>query len=660
MKRIGINDFTFYNYPTCMVAAPDGKHAAIAVVNASEEDNRYDSCLWLYDVADGSCRQLTSGKKERNFIWMDSETILFTSDREKEYAEKAKDGEDWTCFYRISICGGEAQFAFAVPYKVSKMKLAGSRLVMTVKYDYNKPDLAHLEGEEKKAAIKAWKAEKDYEVFDELPFWANGQGIVNKKRTRLAVYNMETGESGIVSPDYENVEGFWVEEGDRVLYISSLYTDKKDVYQGLKQYTISSGKVETLVEQKDMSINYACVLNGKVTFFGSYMKEFGFNENDKLYTVENGNVELLADYDDSIRNTVCCDCKFADGAGFCHDDRYIYFLSTVRKQTVLRRFDAAGHLETLIDRQGSIHTIDLCGDTVYFTGMRGMGLTECYSFDGKEEKKLTSFNDAVMAERSVCPVEEFTFTYKGIELDGYVIKPVDYDPEKKYPGILTIHGGPRATFGPTFFHESEVFANAGYFVFFTNPLGSDGRGNVFADITGKHGGIDFEHCMAVTDEVLKRYPQIDEKRLGVMGGSYGGFMTNWVIGNTSRFAAAVSQRSISNWISKCMTTDIGYYFNMDQIHADPWNTPDKMWTHSPLKYANKAKTPTLFIQSDEDYRCWMGDAIQMFSALKYFGVEARMCLFHGENHELSRSGKPVHRIRRMTEMMNWFDKYLKP
>ena len=124
-------------------------------------------------------------------------------------------------------------------------------------------------------------------------------------------------------------------------------------------------------------------------------------------------------------------------------------------------------------------------------------------------------------------------------------------------------------------------------------------------------------------------------------------MTNWVIGNTDRFAAAVSQRSISNWISKCMTTDIGYYFNMDQIHADPWNTPDKMWFHSPLKYANKAKTPTLFIQSDEDYRCWMGDALQMFSALRYFGVETRLCLFHGENHESVYTTNPELRVKMM-------------
>ena len=152
MKKIGINDFTFYNYPTGITASPDGKHAAIAVVNANEKDNTYDSCLWIHDTESKKTRKLTSGKKERTFIWLDNETLLFTSDREKEYAKKVKDGEDWTCFYKISIYGGEAQFAFAVPYKVTKMQLAGTKLVLGVKYDYNKPDFAHMEGEEKEEA----------------------------------------------------------------------------------------------------------------------------------------------------------------------------------------------------------------------------------------------------------------------------------------------------------------------------------------------------------------------------------------------------------------------------------------------------------------------------------------------------------------------------
>ena len=155
------------------------------------------------------------------------------------------------------------------------------------------------------------------------------------------------------------------------------------------------------------------------------------------------------------------------------------------------------------------------------------------------------------------------------------------------------------------------------------------------------------------------FSEFDKSRVGVTGGSYGGYMTNWIIGHTDRFKCAASQRSISNWISKFGTTDIGYYFNADQNQATPWINHDKLWWHSPLKYADKAKTPTLFIHSEEDYRCWLAEGLQMFTALKYHGVEARLCMFRGENHELSRSGKPKHRIRRLTEITNWFEKYLK-
>ncbi|HZJ99116.1 MAG TPA: prolyl oligopeptidase family serine peptidase, partial [Tissierellaceae bacterium] len=162
-----------------------------------------------------------------------------------------------------------------------------------------------------------------------------------------------------------------------------------------------------------------------------------------------------------------------------------------------------------------------------------------------------------------------------------------------------------------------------------------------------------------TDLVLEKYDFIDKDRLGVTGGSYGGFMTNWIIGHTDRFKAAVSQRSISNWISKFGTTDIGYFFVDDQIRATPWNGFEKLWEHSPLKYANKVTTPTLFIHSEEDYRCWLPEGIQMFTSLKYHGVESRLCVFKGENHELSRSGKPKSRIRRLKEMSDWFDRYLK-
>ena len=159
--------------------------------------------------------------------------------------------------------------------------------------------------------------------------------------------------------------------------------------------------------------------------------------------------------------------------------------------------------------------------------------------------------------------------------------------------------------------------------------------------------------------MLRAYPQADPKRTAVVGGSYGGFMTNWVIGHTGRFAAACAQRSIANWVSFEHTTDIGHFFTPSQMKATTRTDVEKLWFHSPLQYAPKAKTPTLFIHSEQDYRCWMSEGLSMFSALKRNGTPTRLVLFHGENHELSRSGRPQNRIRRMEEILNWFDHYLK-
>ena len=252
----------------------------------------------------------------------------------------------------------------------------------------------------------------------------------------------------------------------------------------------------------------------------------------------------------------------------------------------------------------------------------------------------------------------------GLVLDGWVLLPPETDGRSgggeraSLPGILNIHGGPKTVYSDVFFHEMQVWAHAGYAVFFCNPRGGDGRGNAFSDIRGQYGGIDYEDLMAFTDNVLSTFPVIDASRLGVTGGSYGGFMTNWIVGHTNRFAAAASQRSISNWTSMWGTTDIGYYFATDQTAAHPVTDQQKMWAQSPLAYADKVETPILFIHSDEDYRCWVPEAYQMFTAVKERGVDSRLCVFHGENHELSRSGTPRLRLRRLEEIQAWFDTYL--
>lgn len=209
----------------------------------------------------------------------------------------------------------------------------------------------------------------------------------------------------------------------------------------------------------------------------------------------------------------------------------------------------------------------------------------------------------------------------------------------------------------------QVWASEGFIVMFTNIRGSDGRGDDFADIRGDYGRVDYQNLMDFVDIVEKKYPCIDKKKICETGGSYGGFMTNWIVTHTDRFVCAASQRSIANWISMAYISDIGPYFGPDQcgINVGEWFNSvhhDELWNHSPLKYVDNAKTPTLFIHSDEDYRCPLPEGMQMMQAMTLRGIDCKMVIFHGENHELSRSGKPLHRIKRLTEITNWFKKHI--
>ena len=283
---------------------------------------------------------------------------------------------------------------------------------------------------------------------------------------------------------------------------------------------------------------------------------------------------------------------------------------------------------------------------------------------GRYDRRVNSavvtdcFSGSVTGQRMVGETLYFLNT-DGVDIDGFVMKPVGYEPGKRYPGILHIHGGPKMVFGPGFHHEMQLWAASGFFVCYCNPRGSCGKGNAFADLQGKYGEVDFRDLMEFTDEVLRRYSEIDADRMGVAGGSYGGFMTNWVIGHTDRFRCAVSQRSIANYVGDYLLSDIGYYYVPDQQLGTIWEHPERLWKASPLTYADRVKTPTLFIHADKDYRCTLANGLEMFAALKLHGVESKLCMFYGENHGLSREGKPSNRISRLSEILRWMDEHLK-
>lgn len=665
MKNLQLDDFTSYKSLSGIKFSPDGKKLAFVLHEMDVEENDYLSNIHIYDLETNQSFKLTSGNKERSFLFKDENTLLFPALRDKKDKARKEKAEEFTAYYEISLLGGEAKKAFEVPLNVSKLEILDEdNLVVTGEYDHNKPKLEGLSQEEKEKALKDMKEEEDYIVLDEIPFWFNGQGFTNKKRNRLYIYNLKEKTLSPITDEFTNVEGFELsEDKSKIILIANSFMDKMSIKSDLYIYHIEDEKLEKISHDEFFSYSYAAFLGDSIVFTGSHMERYGLNENDDIYIMDQkGNVKVISpkNFDYSLWNSVNSDVRYGRNTSRKVDGKYLYFITTEYDSSYINRIDKNGNLEKLTVEKGSVDGFDVLDGNIVFIGLRGLKLQELYRLDNFKEEQLTHFNQWVIEERKLSTPEKISFKTDGeITIEGWVLKPVDFDESKKYPGILDIHGGPKTVYGEVFFHEMQYWANEGYVVFFCNPRGSDGRGDEFADIRGKYGTIDYEDIMKFTDVVLENCPYIDEDRLGVTGGSYGGFMTNWIIGHTNRFKAAASQRSISNWISKFGTTDIGYFFVDDQQDATPWDNVDKLWFHSPLKYADKVMTPTLFIHSEEDYRCWLVEAIQMFTALKYHGVESRLCIFKGENHELSRSGKPKHRIRRLKEITNWFNRFLK-
>ncbi|MGB9679404.1 MAG: prolyl oligopeptidase family serine peptidase [Minisyncoccia bacterium] len=665
MEKLQLEDFTKFKFLSGLKFSPSGNYAAFVVHRMDVEKNKYLSNIWILDTRTKKYFQLTSFNEERGFVWLDDDYILFAGSRNTKDKEKAERGDEFTKYYKINIHGGEAVEAFEIPIKATEiLPVDVDTFHVIALYNVNKKDLEGLSEEEKKKELERRKEEKDYEVFDEIPFWANGEGVINKERGRLYVYKLSENKLTPVTDEYTDVSSLKLnKDKTKAVFIGRTYKDKMPLTSDVYIYNLKVGELKKVNKDSDFSYRYVDFLGDKIICAGTDMKKYGINENSKFYVLEEESGErrcITSDLDISLGNSVNSDVRYGSGLSFKIDGDYLYFISTERYNACLNRLNLEGKIEKVIDKDGSVDMFDVHGDNILFIGFRGLKLQEIYEYKDGQKIQISDFNEWVEKEKKLSKPERIDVkTRPGHFIDGWVIKPVDYEEGKKYPAILDIHGGPKTVYGDVYLHEMQYWASEGYFVFFCNPVGSDGRGNEFADIRGKYGTIDYEDIMKFTDYMLENYKDIDSERVGVTGGSYGGFMTNWIIGHTDRFKAAVSQRSISNWFTEFGTTDIGYYFVPDQVGGTPWNNFEKYWDNSPLKYADKVKTPTLFLHSDEDFRCWLAEALQMFTALKYLGVESRFVLFHGENHDLSRSGKPKHRIRRIKEMTDWFNKYLK-
>lgn len=663
MEPIKIDDFMNYKFLSGIRHSPDGKHAFFTVCGCDPDATCYQTFLWVIDSETGDCRQLTSFGNEKNAVWLDNNSILFSGIRNNKNQKQEENGDAFTQIYKINIHGGESLPYTRIPMAATHMEvLDDDNLLYLSAYNTADSTCRTLDPDE-----------KDYEILDELPFWSNNVGFINKKRNGLFLYDRKEQQTDLLTSQYMSVESYHLNrDKTKAVLIFSEYQDMKDIYNRLAVYdfrnhmfeTISISSFDGVPAPESLHFEYGELLDENTLIFtASDCQHYGKNEDPKWYSLNIYTGEAICisgHFETSLRQTVSSDCRYGSSSAKQLFRNKVYFLTTEYHNTVLYSIDANGKVEPVIEAEGAVDGFSINDSGLLFIAFRENRLQEVYMLSDGREIQLTHFNDWVNTERAVVTPEYLKVeTAPGVEIEGWIMKPANYQEGTSYPAILNIHGGPKIAYGSVFMHEMQYWANHGYAVFFCNPRGSDGRGNEFCDIRGKYGTIDYDDLMIFTDEVLKHCSFIDPNRIGVTGGSYGGFMTNWIIGHTDRFQAAVSQRSISNWISKFCTTDIGYFFVEDQQLSTPWSNYEKLWEHSPLKYADTVKTPTLFIHSLEDYRCLLPEGIQMFTALKYHGVDTRLCMFRGENHELSRSGKPRHRLRRLKEITDWFDRHLK-
>ena len=658
--------------------SPDGSRVAFVRVWVNEKADRYDTALWLVPTSGGEARQLTAGPRDSSPRWSpDGKTLGFIRSAEKEGRPQPSQ------IYLLSFEGGEAQPLTAVP------RGAGS-----FEWSPDGKTIAFISTEEKKEGgemangVEADEKKKervsDVRVITRAVYRFNGPGYLNP-RTSSHIWTVGVpGWPGVIPEPRQITRGdfsegsiSWSRDSSRIFFVSNRTVEPYYEPPRTDLYSIAaSGGDEKKVLSFDGGMrDYAFSRDGKRIAFGGSVahKPVKSYTQPDLFVVNNESgaipKNLTAEYDFDIGGGIGSDQHAPRGASpggviWSKDDRHLIVRVAEHGRSNLKRIDAVnGKVEALTKGDHEVVSYRVTPDAskIALVISTSVNIGDLFLLDAASGKlsQLTHVNTQLFARLNLTHPEEIWYTsFDGKKIQAWIQKPPDFDPSKKYPFILEIHGGPHSAYGFTFTHEFQWMAAKGYVVLYTNPRGSTSYGQEFGNIIQyNYPGDDYKDLMAGVDEVVKR-GYIDTSKMGVTGGSGGGVLTNWTVGHTSRFAAAVSQRSIADWAGFWYTADFTL-FTPTWFRGAPWEDPEDFVKRSPITYVKNISTPMMFIEGEADWRTPPNEGGEvMFRALKYRKVPTVMVRFPNESHELSRSGAPWHRVERLQHILNWFDKYL--
>ena len=480
--------------------------------------------------------------------------------------------------------------------------------------------------------------DQDYIVIDKLPVWFDRRGLTGYLNYVIQVLSVESGHVRKLVEEDNRVEALEV-CNDKIYYVVPVDW-KNPVVHRVVELDPVSGERRVLLEGYGVS-SLKCI--GGRLYGLMHKMEIGIASHYKLWLVSD--------------KPQCLTCGLLD--------RNIYVLAGEYKGSVVFTYVdrgscklalySDGEVEDLVGGGKYVHLASSNGELIAYVLSTPIEPPELYMYNGVEHFKVTSLNSWLSREvKLYSPVREEVVVGND-RVEGWVVLPDSG--EKPYPLILYIHGGPKGMYGYMFHPEIQLMVSEGFAVAYANPRGSDGYEEEFADIRGRYGEDDYKQLMAFLDHVISEYP-VDQNRLGVTGISYGGYMTNVIITKTCRFKAAVSENGIGDWIADYWASDIGYWFDPDQIGGTPHDNLEEYIRKSPAYHVDGVETPLLLIHSMEDYRCFIDQALSMYIPLKLRGKEVKLVVFTKGSHGHSIYAEPRHRRKRYELKIRWFKEKL--
>ncbi len=636
------------------VVSPAGDRVAYAVRRMDIEADRYRSALYVSGVDGSDVARWTDGVADDGTPrWSpDGAVVAFVSDR-----GEVPEGKKRAPKNVFVIAGPGAQPRQIARFADDCGDLAwlpdGSGVIVTLK----DAALPQPEGTPK--------------VYDRLRYKSDDAGMFDLRRKHLwlvPLFESSGAPRKLTDGDWDDVQPAPSPDGTQVAFTSNRSGDRdRNTVSDIWVIPLGGGAAARVTTERGQFSNASWSPDGaSIACLGTADAVGAGARNTRVWRFgrdgDSGR-DLLGDWDRTTGSRVMSDVRGEPPAlppVWTRDGR-ILFIGSDQGTANLYSCHADGgevRAETLGAHQLVSATLDR--DARCFAGVLATATSPGEVVTGQPGRGLhpiTALNTELLATRYIAEPELVHFTgADGWGIEGWLLRPRGFDASRQWPLVLEIHGGPHGAYGHSFFHEFQVLAGRGYAVLYTNPRGSHAYGDRFVRAcVGDWGGKDYLDLMAAVDHALGQ-GWVDPKRLYVTGGSYGGFMTNWIVGHTDRFKAAATQRSISNNVSAFGTSDIGWHFwQFEMGDATPWRDAHKLIERSPLTYVEDVRTPLLILHAEKDFRCPIEQAEQLFVALTVLGKEAVFVRFQDDSHELTRGGKPKNRIDHARRIADWFD-----